>query len=300
MPGEAKALLAAALWAIAGIVYAAQMRRFSALRLNLIRSVAAAVFICLLIPFAGAAGELRTVSTATVIAMVGSGILAIGLGDSLFFASLPVLGASLAVPRVEQCLSAAHVSGRWVWLDETITVDGPRRKPAHHGGDLPAALAGDAGRSAADTTLARRSRLDRRGAVLLLMIATVFWTLSTTWLRAGSGDLGPVSAGALRAGGTTLFLLPATLRMREESPTAPPFAWGSAAWVAAAGILAVGIGSLFYIAAVQEAGAGRTAILTSTMPLFTLPLAVLFLRERVTPRIVAGTITCVAGIWLIV
>jgi drug/metabolite transporter (DMT)-like permease len=145
----------------------------------------------------------------------------------------------------------------------------------------------------------RRSRFDWRGAVLLLMIATVFWTLSTTWLRAGSGNLGPVSAGALRAGGTTLFLLPATLGMRRES-SMPRFAWSSVASVAAAGILAVGIGSLFYIAAVQEAGAGRTAILTSTMPLFNLPLAVLFLRERVTPRIIAGTIIGIAGIWLIV
>ena len=54
-----------------------------------------------------------------------------------------------------------------------------------------------------------------------------------------------------------------------------------------AGIIGIGLGSLFYIAAVEEAGAGKTAVLTSTMPLFNLPLAVLFLKERVTPRIVA-------------
>lgn len=299
MPGEAKALLAAALWAIAGIVYAAQMRRFSALRLNLIRSVAATVFICLLIPFAGAAGELRTVSTATVIAMVGSGILAIGLGDSLFFVSLPVLGASLAVPVSSSVYPLLTFLVAWVWLDETVTWTVLLGSLLIMAG-IFLLLWRATPVVAQDTGVGRRSRFDRRAAVLLLMVATVFWTLSTTWLRAGSGDLGPVSAGALRAGGTTLFLLPVTLRMREESSTAPPFAWGSAAWVAAAGILAVGIGSLFYIAAVQEAGAGRTAILTSTMPLFTLPLAVLFLRERVTPRLVAGTIVGVLGIWLIV
>jgi drug/metabolite transporter (DMT)-like permease len=298
LPGEAKALLAAALWAIAGIIFATQTSRLGPLRLNLIRSVAAAAFICLLLPFAGAGGEMRAVSLATVIAMVGSGILAIGLGDSLFFASLPVLGASLAVPISSAAYPLLTFFVAWVWLDETLTV---------------AVLAGSllvivgiflllwqtAPVIAPPADVRWHSRLGWRGGVLLLMIAAVFYALSTTWLRAGSSDLGPVSAGAIRAGGTVLFLIPAAMTQRRE-PAIRPFVWKYLGWAAVAGILAGGIGSLFYIAAVQEAGAGRTAILTSTMPLFTLPLAVLFLRERMTPRIVAGTIACVIGISLIV
>lgn len=297
LPGEAKALLAAALWAIAGIVFAANMRRLGPVTLNVIRTLSATVFICLLIPFAGAMGELRSVSTATVIAMVGSGILAIGLGDTLFFAALPVLGASLAVPVSSSVYPLLTFLVASLWLGETITW-------TVLVGSLLIILgiflllwrAAPVVASPDDAPV--RHRFDVRGAVLLLMVATVFWTLSTAWLRAGSGDLGPVSAGVLRAGGTSLFLLPALTVRQHVEPRRSAF--GSMASVAAAGILAVGIGSLFYIAAVEEAGAGRTAILTSTMPLFNLPLAVLFLRERVTPRLVAGTITCVAGIWLIV
>jgi uncharacterized membrane protein len=71
-----------------------------------------------------------------------------------------------------------------------------------------------------------------------------------------------------------LFLIPVAMTRRRE-PAIRPFVWKYLGWAAVAGILAGGIGSLFYIAAVQEAGAGRTAILTSTMPLFTLPLTVL-------------------------
>ena len=44
MPGEAKALLAAALWAIAGIVFAANTRRIGPVTLNVIRTLSAAVF----------------------------------------------------------------------------------------------------------------------------------------------------------------------------------------------------------------------------------------------------------------
>lgn len=298
MPGEAKALLAAALWAIAGIVFAAQTPRLGPFRLNVVRSLAAAVFICLLLPFAGAVDELRTVSAATVIAMVGSGILAIGLGDSLFFASLPVLGASLAVPVSGAAYPLLTFLVAWLWLGETLTwvvIAGSALIVV----GIFLLLWQTAPVTATPVEVRWRSRLDGRGAVVLLMIAAIFYTLSTTWLRAGSSDLGPYSAGVLRAGGTSLFLVPLAMASRHEPPLRP-FAWKSLVWASAAGILAGGIGSLFYIAAVQQAGAGRTAILTSTMPLFTLPLAVLFLRERVTPRIVVGTITCVAGISLIV
>lgn len=268
------------------------------LTLNVIRTLSAALFICVLIPFSGATGELRAVSAATVVAMVGSGILAIGLGDSLFFASLPILGVSLAVPISSSVYPLLTFLIASIWLGETVTW-------AVLLGSLLIILgiflllwratptvtppAGDRG----------GGRLDWRAGVLLLMAATLFWTLSTTWLRAGSGNLGPVSAGALRVGATTLFLLPSTWSLRQGKGTSR-FTVSSVASVAAAGILAVGIGGLFYIAAVEEVGAGRTAILTSTMPLFNLPLAVLFLRERVTPRVVAGTVTCVAGIWLII
>jgi drug/metabolite transporter (DMT)-like permease len=69
--------------------------------------------------------------------------------------------------------------------------------------------------------------------------------------------------------------------------------------LAVAGIIGIGIGSLLYIFAVQEAGAGKTAVLTSTLPLFALPLAVIFLREKITPTVLLGTALCILGIWLV-
>jgi uncharacterized membrane protein len=35
------------------------------------------------------------------------------------------------------------------------------------------------------------------------------------------------------------------------------------------------------------------------MPLYSLPLAILFLREKVTLPVVLGTVVCILGIWLV-
>ncbi len=297
MPGEAKALLAAALWAICGIVFAAQIRRLGPLTLNVIRCSAAVLFICLLVPFMGAGGELRHVSAATVVAMIGTGILATGLGDSLFFVSLPTLGASLAVPLSSSAYPLLTLFIAAVWLGETITLTVLLGSLLVILGIFlllwqtqPVAVP--------SVNEQRRSGPGVRTSILLLMAATVFWTASTLWLRVGTGNLGPASAGLLRTGAASVFLV--SLLRPLEGRSASRFDIGSAAWVAMAGVVGLGLGSLLYIAAIEEAGAGKTAVLTSTMPLFNLPLVVLFLKERVTPRIVLGTITCVAGIAFII
>ncbi len=298
MPGEVKALLAAALWATAGIVFAFNMRRLGPVTLNLIRCLAGLLFVCLLAALIGT-HELRHVSAPTVAAMIGSGILAIALGDTLFFAVLPTLGASLAVPLSGSVYPVLTFFIAVLWLDETLTwmvVFGTALIlvgifllvwRAEAAPPLP--------ESEGETV---DQRIAPSKAVALLMVASIFYTASTVWLRAGSGDIGAVPANLLRASAASLFLLMALGARHAAEPQRPTF-W-AVAWLAAAGILAVGVGGLLYIQAVQEAGAGRTAVLTSTMPLFNLPLAVLFLKERVTPQVVIGTVTCVLGIWLVI
>ena len=295
MPGEAKALLAAALWATAGIVFAFNMRRLGPVTLNLIRTLAALAFVCLLVAFAGAHG-FRDMSASTVVTMIGSGILAVALGDTLFFAVLPTLGASLAVPISGSVYPVLTFFVAVLWLDETLTWMVILGSALILVGIFLLVWRAETTVPLPEEPLVRR--MDPRKAVLLLMVASVFYAASTIWLRAGSGDVNALPANLLRAAAASLFLLMALVVRHPAEPQRPTFRGVTALIIA--GILAIGVGGLFYIQAVQEAGAGRTAILTSTMPLFNLPLAVLFLRERVTPRIIAGTITGVIGIWLIV
>ena len=69
--------------------------------------------------------------------------------------------------------------------------------------------------------------------------------------------------------------------------------------VALAGVLGTGLGSILFIYSVDEIGAAKTAFLTTSAPVFALPMGVLFLSEKLTPRVLIGTAITIAGIWLV-
>jgi drug/metabolite transporter (DMT)-like permease len=65
-----------------------------------------------------------------------------------------------------------------------------------------------------------------------------------------------------------------------------------------AGLLGTYISSLFLVLSTQELGAGKTAVLTSTGPLFTLPLAIFWLKEKVGVFTIVGTSLSLIGLWI--
>jgi drug/metabolite transporter (DMT)-like permease len=298
--GEAGALLAAALWAVSVAIFGAQTRRVGAIYVNVVRSLAAALFVLLLLPFSGALSELRGISASTAVAVVGSGVLAMGLGDSLYFASLPLLGVARAVPIASGVYPLLTLLIAALWLDEKVTwlillgtgliVVGVSLLV----GESPLADAGD--RSPARPNGAAAGHWKR--GLFLLIVACVTWALSTNWLKAGIGDLDAIAAGTLRIIVNALVLLLAAGLVRGR-PRITSDGIRGAAPIALAGVLGIGIGSLLFIFALKEAGAGRTAVLVSTQPLFSLPIAVLFLREKITPKVVLGTALCILGIWFV-
>jgi drug/metabolite transporter (DMT)-like permease len=73
----------------------------------------------------------------------------------------------------------------------------------------------------------------------------------------------------------------------------------SVAVVALAGVLGTGLGSILFIYSVEHLGAAKTAFLTTSAPVFALPMGVLFLSEKLTARVLLGTAVTIAGIWLV-
>ena len=135
---------------------------------------------------------------------------------------------------------------------------------------------------------------------MLLALVPLLWTVATVWLASARGELGAISASALRvpvgAGLLMLFLLSARPRdlQRASAHRRDLLA------IAAAGIVGMAAGSLLYIYALLEAGAARSAVLSASSPLFAIPLAVLFLGEPLTKRGLVGTGVCVLGIVFVV
>ena len=302
MSGEAGALLAAALWSVSVTILTVQTRRIGAISVNAVRSLSAALFVLLLIPFAGGLSDLRGISASSAVAVVGSGVLAMGLGDSLYFASLPLLGVSRAVPISNGLYPLLALLIAAFWLDEKVTwlillgtglvIVGVSLLV----GESSPAVEGDGNGSHGGPAGATAGQWQK--GLFVLILACVVWAISTAWLKAGMGDLDVIAVGTVRIVINALILLPVVGLVGGRREIAGNGLRNTAA-LAAAGVLGIGIGSLFYVFAVQEAGAGRTAVLTSTQPLFALPLAVLFLREKITPKVVLGTALCILGIWFV-
>lgn len=70
----------------------------------------------------------------------------------------------------------------------------------------------------------------------------------------------------------------------------------AALWFAAVGVLGPCLGRLFNYKGVERLGAARATPLINSSPLFTSVLALVFLQERITLRILLGVLCIVGGI----
>jgi len=59
------------------------------------------------------------------------------------------------------------------------------------------------------------------------------------------------------------------------------------------------VSSVMFVAGVKHAGVAVASVLSSTAPMFAIPLAVVFLNERITLRASAGIVLTLAGIILL-
>lgn len=100
------------------------------------------------------------------------------------------------------------------------------------------------------------------------------------------------------AASTAVWVTIAMTRRQTKLPTAA-LTHRTVAIVALAGLLGTGVGSVLFVYAVDEIGAAKTAFLTTSAPVFALPMGVLFLSEKITARVLLGTLVTIAGIWLV-
>ncbi|MDP8237590.1 MAG: DMT family transporter [Candidatus Hatepunaea meridiana] len=116
--GESLALLTAFIWASAVILFKKSGESVHPIALNLFKTVMATV---LIIPTMWLFGEtfFRPVSTSDYILLLLSGVIGIGLSDTMFFKSLNLLGAGLSA--IVDCLYSPFIIGLSVlWIGERL------------------------------------------------------------------------------------------------------------------------------------------------------------------------------------
>lgn len=282
--GVALGLGSAVSWALTSFLVRTLNPHFNSVAINAIRTVAGGALLLVWVLVHDGGAGLAAISAGNLTLLVASIILAVGIGDTVFFESTRRLGLgrgmtiAMSYPLVATALAA-------VFLGETVT---PRLAAGSlltlSGVALIAlARAGDAG-------IPEGWWVGVGGAVL----AAVAWGVSSVLLKVPLGDVEPVTAQAVRLplAGALLFATPwargsvRTLRGSEA---------GVVARVALLSALTA-LSSVMFVASLKYAGVAMATVLSSTAPMFAIPLGVVFLGERLSFRPAVGALVSVTGI----
>ena len=351
--GAAAAVGAAAVWAFSAVLMASQASKLDFLSVSTLRLVAASLFFLVILWPLGADADLGRMSANDIWQLVGTGVLNLAVGDTLYIGAIVLLGVNLAYTVSLGLFALFSFALSVIFLDESVGLDtvvgsvlvlagvyvvslygrvrtaeeapapGAAGPSAGTGGSEPTRVVAVAEDSAsavgvAEVTtnvlalpesspaafgIANTLRGWTPGALvggmLLIVVAALAWAGGTVWLRDASEGFDATAVGFVRIP-TAMITLAAIAYLSPRSSLRRRTVPRDSHWVLAlAGITGAGVGSLLFVFAVQEIGAGETAVLSSVSPLFALPMAAVFLGERITPWLLVGVVLAVGGIVLL-
>ena len=278
---------------MASVLLTVGARRIHVLPLNLIRCVISTAFFWALLPFYGGLDALAAIPAAAWPWLVVSVLALLVVGDTLYFRSMDLAGVSWAMP-------VASVNPLWAVLLAWVFLDEPLSWTLVLGALLVIAGVVLVGRSAGSLVVDRPvDPGDRRRGILLALLVSVLWAVGQVALKPATEGIHSVVANSVRQPLGMLMLLVLTLR-EGRWRALRKLDRQSWAVIGVASLVGTGVGSLFFVLAIQLAGAGRTAVLTSTAPLLAIPFSMLWLHERPTRWTLAGTLLTTLGIVLVV
>jgi len=297
--GELLGLIAAVIWATSNTLLRMQTVRLGAVAINFWRCVVTIPFFIILFLIVRDPGTLRDLAPLTILYIVLGVCIGMVTGDTLQYHAIKLIGVSRSMP-ISGCFPLFTVFFAWLLNGEPIRVQVlggavvvmlgvllislPKRRPARIGIiAAPAPVAVD--------------RTNATGIVFSL-IAAICWSLSTVVQSKALAHSDAITVNLIRMPIAACVLLIAS-RGRANIPLRQ-FGARTFLFLAVIGIFGTGLASISYLGALKIAGAGKTAVLGATAPLFALPLSVLLLGERPGLRAVMGTLLTVLGIALVV
>ena len=302
-PGEILGLVAAMIWATSNTLMRMQTARLGAVAVNFWRCIVTVPFFLVLYLLLRNPGTVRELAPRTVLYIVMGVCIGMVTGDSLQYHAIKLIGVSRAMP-ISGCFPLFTVFFAWLINGEPIRV--------RVIGGAVVVMTGVLLISLPKRALAARSRgvgiiaapapvaVNRANTVgvTLSLIAAVCWSLSTVIQSKALAHADTITVNLIRMPVAACVLFIAS-RGRASIPLRQ-FGWRTFVFLSAIGIFGSGLASLAYLGSLQIAGAGKTAILGATAPLFALPLSMVLLGERPGWRSVGGTALTVLGIGLVV
>ena len=294
MIGTICALTAALAWAGSNTIIKSITTKIDTLSLNALRLCVASILLLAVISLSGRITEFINTPLMPLAYVIISGIIGLAVGDTVFIKSLSYLDVSRAFP-IAQCAYPVFTMFLAVsLLGESFTwVTGLGAFLVLLGIYLITSTRKASGINSAP------GRISGKGIVLAL-IAGIGWAVATVTLKLGVMEMDPLVAGAIRISSAAIVLLPFALSQRKRGALQlRKYGSPSLALALTSGLISPGMGMVFFITAIQLLGAGKTAVLSATSPLFLLPFSVFILKERLTRLTLIGIFIGIAGICLV-
>jgi len=254
--------------------------------INAMRSLIGGLLVLVVAVASGYGGEIIRMPLWAVVTLWVSITIGLAVGDTVFFHGMKYLGVTRA-----HTLSMTHP------LLTTMVGIGLLGEPVTlmRGTGILLVLGGlsliVAGKGEGSEVAGAR----RRG-VRLVLLAAATWSVSAILLKGPLQIVSAVAAAAVRSpvGGLVLWLTPWTRGAIRTIATSRP---GELARLAAICLLSAA-SALLFTAGVKHGGVAVGTVLANTSPLFTIPLEILALGRRLSPRTLLGAVVTVAGIGL--
>ena len=141
----------------------------------------------------------------------------------------------------------------------------------------------------------RSDQFSNRTPLIGLVALVIIWGVNWPIMKVGIAGVGAAEFALLRVvlGAATMFVITAALGVLRWPPKEDRLL------ILHLGLLQTGAFLLLISMGVEAVGAGKSAILAYTTPIWVAPLSILFLRERPSAAAVAGAILALSGLFVL-
>jgi drug/metabolite transporter (DMT)-like permease len=294
--GEFAALGAAISWAVAPILYRRALFNTRPVSANIVRCASNAAVLVFIMLALGKAGALASLPMGVVVVTVVSGVLGLGIGDTLYMIGLKSVGVARAVP-----LAATYPLFSLVWA--TFLLGEPLTLTAFSGAVVILLGIWLLSRERLDGTAEARGKLVSRGVIVSLATAVV-WSVSITLMDVAVTMPGVNSIDAnyaivtMRIAVMAVFML-ALSPLLDRNHGFLKMKRSTLIELCVGGLVANGVGWLLMNYSFLNILEAQAVPISSTTPLFSTIAGFALFHEKMTANNALGAVVIVAGIFLI-
>jgi drug/metabolite transporter (DMT)-like permease len=283
MLGESFAVLAAILWAGSMIVAAKTLKDVGPVRANAFKTLFSAATMLPIAFFMGEFQNLLYLDFYGSLYVIIAAIIGFGLGDTLLFRSIGLIGVSRSY-TIGYSYPFFAIALAIVFLGEPFLF-------RYTFGTVIIFLA------IANIFLERNVAFDKSNSkgFIIAFDAAISWSIGTTLVALGLRNINIIQANTIRFPLLFIFLFiisilrPSNSRLNKEN----------LGLLLLSGILGMTVGGIAFLFSIELIGVARAAPLSSSSPLWAAIMSSLYLKEKISWRIIISSIMVAVGTYFL-